>query len=367
MSKETTEDPVIAETPDEQELFEHHRIVCDPGQSLMRLDKFLGDHLANTSRTRVQAAAKSGNVLVNGKPEKPSYKVKPADVISVVLPYPVREIEILPEDIPLKVLYEDKDILLIDKQPGLVVHPGHGNWTGTLVNALMFHFGKLPSAKNQPTPRPGLVHRLDKDTSGVMVIGKTEEALSHLSRQFFDRTNDRRYYALVWGDFAEDEGTIEGNLGRSLKDRTIMQVFADGEQGKTAVTHWKVIERFTYVTLVECKLETGRTHQIRAHMRYIGHQLFNDPEYDGNRVVKGTVFTKYKQFVMNCFKALPRQALHARLLEIDHPTTGKRMTFESPLPADMQNVLEKWRTYTNARPLEDDEEPFDKEAANKLK
>lgn len=354
----TTEanEATIGESTDEQELFEHHRIVCDPGQSLMRLDKFLGERLANTSRTRVQAAAKSGNVLVNDKPEKPSYKVKPADVISIVLPYPVREVEILPEDIPLEVLYEDDDLLIINKQPGLVVHPGHGNWTGTLVNALMFHFGKLPSAKNQPTPRPGLVHRLDKDTSGVMVIGKTEEALTHLARQFYDRTNDRRYYALVWGDFTEDEGTIEGNLGRSLRDRTVMQVFPEGDQGKTAITHWKVVERFTYVTLVECKLETGRTHQIRAHMRWIGHPLFGDADYGGDQVLKGTVFTKYKQFVMNCFKALPRQALHARMLELDHPTTGKRIVFESPLPADMQSVLEKWRTYSNARPMQEEEE-----------
>lgn len=356
-----------SEAADDQELYEHHRIVADPGQGLMRLDKFLFEHMAGASRSRIAAAARNGNVLVNGKPEKPSHKVKPKDVISLVLPHPVREVELAPEDIPLEVLYEDKQVLVLNKQPGLVVHPGHGNWTGTLVNGLLFHFGKLPSSPNQPVPRPGLVHRLDKDTSGVMVIGKTDEALTHLARQFFDRTNDRRYLALVWGDFTEDEGVIEGNLGRSVKDRTVMQVFADPEIGKTAITRWKVVERFTYVTLVECKLETGRTHQIRAHMKHIGHPLFNDGPYGGDRVLKGTVFTKYKQFVENCFKLLPRQALHACMLEIEHPATGKRMKFESPLPADMQTVLAKWRTYTASRPFEEAGEDFDAEAANNLK
>jgi 23S rRNA pseudouridine1911/1915/1917 synthase len=344
------------ETGEEHELYEHHRIVADPRQGLVRLDKFLQDRIAGASRTRLAAAARNGNVLVNGKAEKPSYKVKPKDVLTLVLPHPVREVELVPEDIPLKVLYEDKEILVLDKQPGLVVHPGHGNWSGTLVNALIFHFGKLPSSPNQPVPRPGLVHRLDKDTSGVMVIGKTEDAMAHLARQFFERTNDRRYLVLVWGDFQEDEGTIEGNLGRSSKDRTVMQVFQDPELGKTAITHWKVVERFTYVTLVECKLETGRTHQIRAHMKHIGHPLFNDAAYGGDRVLKGTVFSKYKQFVENCFKLLPRQALHAAVLEIDHPATGKRMRFESPLPKDMQSVLGRWRTYTSARPLVEPEE-----------
>src|SRR5690606_26982227 len=242
-----------------------------------------------------------------------------------------------------------------------------GNWTGTLVNGLLFHFGKLPSSPNQPVPRPGLVHRLDKDTSGVMVIGKTDDALAHLARQFYDRTNDRRYRALVWGDLDGEEGTVEGNLGRSLKDRTVMQVFADPEVGKTAITHRKVIERFTYVTLVECKLETGRTHQIRAHMKHIGHPLFNDAQYGGDRVLKGTVFTKYKRFVENCFDLLPRQALHAAMLEIDHPATGQRMKFESPLPADMEAVLACWRTYTASRPLHDPGEDFDAEEANNLK
>jgi 23S rRNA pseudouridine1911/1915/1917 synthase len=338
---------------EEQELFEHHRIVCDPGQSQVRLDKFLFDRLAHTSRTRIQVAAKAGNVLVNGKAEKPSYKVKPGDVISIVLPYPQREVELLPEDIPLDILYEDEHILVLNKPDGLVVHPGHGNWTGTLVNALLFHFGKLPAVPGAEIPRPGLVHRLDKDTSGVMVVGKTEEALTHLARQFFERTSDRRYNALVWGDFEEDEGLIEGHIGRSPKDRTVQYVYPDGDQGKSAITRWRVVERFRYVTLVECKLETGRTHQIRVHMQWTGHPLFNDAAYGGDRILKGTTFTKYRQFVENCFDLLPRQALHARTLTIDHPITGKRMHFESPLPADMEAVLKRWRTYTTANPLAD--------------
>jgi 23S rRNA pseudouridine1911/1915/1917 synthase len=353
---------------DEQELYEHHRIVCDPGQTLVRLDKFLFDRLANTSRSRIQVAAKAGNVLVNGKAAKPSQKVKPGDEISIVLPYPMREVELQPEDIPLSVLYEDEHILVIDKQAGLVVHPGHGNWTGTLVNALLFHFGRLPSAPGAEVPRPGLVHRLDKDTSGVMVIGKTEEALTHLARQFFDRTSDRRYAALVWGDFDEDEGVIEGHIGRHAKDRTVQSVYVEGDQGKPATTRWKVLERFRYVTLVECKLETGRTHQIRVHMQWTGHPLFNDAAYGGDRVLKGTTFTKYKQFVENCFRMIPRQSLHARTLTIDHPVSGKRMHFESPMPADMASVLEKWRNYTHVKPLEnEEEEPLDKEAANNMK
>lgn len=353
---------------EEQELYEHHRIKCDPNQSLIRLDKFLFDRLANTSRNRVQVAARAGNVLVNGKVAKPSQKVKPGDEISIVLPYPQRELEILPEDIPLDVLYEDDDILVLDKQAGLVVHPGHGNWSGTLVNALMFRYKDIPSVPGAEIPRPGLVHRLDKDTSGVMVIGRTEEALTNLARQFFQRTSDRRYVALVWGDLKEDEGVIEGHIGRSPKDRTVMYVYPEGDQGRAAVTHWRVLERFRYLTLVECKLETGRTHQIRVHMQYTGHPLFNDAAYGGDRVLKGTTFTKYRLFVENCFKLLPRQALHARTLDIDHPRTGKRMHFESPVPADMEAVLAKWRVYTGARPMEDDEgEDLDKERANNLR
>lgn len=344
--------PTFPEYPDnaegaeeEQELYEHHRVVCDKGQSLMRLDKFLFERLPSISRNRIANAARNELVRVNGKAQKPSYKVKPLDEISMVLPWPVREVELVPENIPLKVLYEDDHMLVIDKQAGLVVHPGHGNWTGTLVNALMYQFGQQPKKVGEMEARPGLVHRLDKNTSGVMVIGKTEQAAAHLADQFFHRTNERRYLALVWGDFPEDEGTVEGHIGRSPKDRTVMQVFPEGEHGKPAITHWKVVERFVYCTLVECKLETGRTHQIRAHMRYLGHQLFNDPEYDGNRVVKGTVFTKYKQFVLNAFELCPRHALHAAVLEIQHPTTGKRMRFETPLPADMDAVIAKWRKY----------------------
>ncbi len=341
-------DEALDRAADEQELHEHHRIVCDPGQSLLRLDKFLFDRLPHTSRNRIQAAAKAGNVLVNDKPAKPSQKVKPGDVISIVLPRPPREVELLPENIPLAIIHEDDHVVVIDKPAGLVVHPGHGNWTGTLVNALLFHFGKLPHVPGAELPRPGLVHRLDKDTSGVMVVGKTEVALSHLARQFFHRTSDRRYLALVWGDPQQDEGVIEGHIGRSPKDRTVQYVYPEGDQGKPAVTHWKVVERFRYVTLVECRLETGRTHQVRVHMQWSGHPLFNDAAYGGDRILKGTTFTKYRQFVENCFALLPRQALHARMLEFDHPATGARMRFESPLPADMAAVLAKWRTYTTA-------------------
>jgi 23S rRNA pseudouridine1911/1915/1917 synthase len=353
---------------DEQELYEHHRIVCDPGQSLTRLDKFLFDRLAHTSRNRIQVAAKAGNVLVNGRPAKPSAKVKPGDEISIVLPYPQRDVELLPENIPLDILYEDEHVLVLDKPAGLVVHPGHGNWTGTLVNALLHHFGELPAVPGAEIPRPGLVHRLDKDTSGVMVVGKTEEALTHLARQFFDRTSDRRYLALVWGDFPEDEGTIEGHIGRSQKDRTVMYVYPEGDQGKPAITHWRVVERFRYVTLVECKLETGRTHQIRVHMQWTGHPLFNDAAYGGDRILKGTTFTKYRQFVENCFRLLPRQALHARTLAFQHPATGERLFFESRPPADMASVLQKWRTYTASKPTDEDPgEPLDKEQANNMK
>lgn len=354
----------VEEREDEQELFEHHRITCDPGQSLIRLDKFLFDRLANTSRSRIQAAAKAGSVLVNGKAAKPSQKVKPLDEISIVLPYPQREVELLPENIPLTILYEDAHVLVIDKPAGLVVHPGHGNWSGTLVNALLYHFGQLPAVPGAEIPRPGLVHRLDKDTSGVMVVGKDEETLAHLARQFFDRTTDRRYNALVWGDLPAEQGKVEGHIGRSPKDRTMQWVFPEGEQGKPAITHWRVLERLRYVTLVECKLETGRTHQIRVHMQHLGHPLFNDATYGGDRVLKGTTFTKYKQFVENCFTLLPRQALHARTLSFDHPVTGQRMHFQSALPSDMEAVLERWRVYVNARPLQDETgDAFEAEAS----
>jgi 23S rRNA pseudouridine1911/1915/1917 synthase len=283
-------------------------------------------------------------VKVNGVIVKSSYKVKPLDVITIELPYPVREIELKPENLPLEILYEDKDVIVLNKAAGMVVHPGHGNYTGTLVNALLYHFEQLPDNKQHGVNRPGLVHRLDKLTTGIMVIAKNDYALSHLSKQFFDRTTDRKYVALVWGDVSED-GTIEGNTGRSLRDRKVFTVYPDGSQGKHAVTHYKVLERLGYVTLVECKLETGRTHQIRVHMKHIGHTLFGDLEYGGDQILKGTTFQKYRQFVDNCFKILPRQALHARSLSFDHPVTGERLHFEKPIPDDIEAVLTKWRNY----------------------
>ncbi len=335
----------------EQELFEHHRIVIDPGQQQIRIDKFLQNRLGGQiSRTKIQAGAEAGNLLVNDKPVKSSYKVKPRDVVSVLLPHPPKENYLIPEEMPLDIMYEDEEIILLNKQSGLVVHPGHGNLTGTLVNGLLWHFQHLPKTDNEM--RPGLVHRLDKDTTGVMVIAKSEYSLAFLARQFFERTNDRKYLALVWGDFDEDSGTITGHLGRSAKDRRVQEVFPDGDQGRHAVTHWKVVERFGYVTLVECKLETGRTHQIRAHMKYIGHPLFNDAMYGGDVIRKGPSFSKYKQFVDNCFALCPRQALHARLLTIQHPVKKEWMEFNSELPPDMKAVIEKWRGYVQNRPQE---------------
>lgn len=333
---------------EDDELFEHFSYKADPGQGVLRLDKFLVDLMPNSSRSKIQDLAKTGNIFVNGEPQKPNYKVKPNDEVSVKMPYPVREHVLEPENIPLEVLYEDDAIIILNKQAGLVVHPGYGNYTGTLVNGLLYHFDTLAEKKDEPD-RPGLVHRLDKDTSGVMVIAKTEEALRNLSKQFYDRTNDRRYYALVWGDFNEDEGVIEGNIGRSYKDRKIMDVFPEGEYGKHAVTRYKVLERFNYVTLVECKLETGRTHQIRAHFKHIKHPLFADSSYGGDKILKGTTFTKYKQFVQNGFNILNRQALHAWKLGITHPVTGEWMEFTSEMPADMKEVLEKWRNYIATR------------------
>jgi 23S rRNA pseudouridine1911/1915/1917 synthase len=290
----------------------------DKGQGLVRIDKFLYDRLEKTSRSRIQDACDSGFVKVNGVVAKSSYKIKPLDVITIELPYPVREVELKPENLPIEILYEDKDVIVLNKAAGMVVHPGHGNYTGTLVNALLYHFESLPENKQHGVNRPGLVHRLDKLTTGVMVIAKNDYALSHLSKQFFDRTTDRKYLALVWGDVKED-GTVIGNTGRSIRDRKVFAVFPDGSQGKHAVTHYKVLERLGYVTLVECKLETGRTHQIRVHMKHIGHTLFGDLEYGGDQILKGTTFQKYRQFVDNCFKLLPRQALHARSLSFDHP------------------------------------------------
>lgn len=328
----------------EEELYEHYQIIADKGQSFLRIDRFLVDRLPDTSRNRIQNAANSGNILVNGKEVKPNYKVHPDDVISVVLPYPPRVIELIPENIPLDIVYEDDDLIVVNKQAGLVVHPGYGNYHGTLVNGLIYHFQHLPSNKSHED-RPGLVHRLDKNTTGIMVVAKSEEALTRLSKYFYDRTIDRTYQALVWGDFEENEGTIEGHIGRSLKNRKVMHVFPEGDHGKEAITHYKVLERFGYVTLVECKLETGRTHQIRVHMNYLGHPLFNDNEYGGDKIVRGTTFTKYKQFIENCFRIIPRHALHAKTLGFKHPVTKKDMFFESELPGDMVEVIEKWRNY----------------------
>jgi 23S rRNA pseudouridine1911/1915/1917 synthase len=336
------------ELVDQQELFEHYRFKADPGQSLLRIDKFLSDRLENSSRTRIQNAANAGNILVNNNPVKPNYKVKPGDIVQVVLPTPPREIELIPEDIPLNIVYEDDDVLVVNKEPGMVVHPAYGNYSGTLVNALMWHFKDLPLF-NTGESRPGLVHRLDKNTSGILVVAKNEFALNRLSKQFFDRTTDRRYNALVWGVPNPPEGTITGNVGRNIKDRKIMQVFKDENEGKTAITHYKILEDLGYISLIECKLETGRTHQIRVHFSHIKHPLFNDEEYGGDKILKGTTFTKYQQFIKNCFKILPRQALHAKSLAFDHPVTGKRLFFDSSLPDDMVQVIEKWRKYISGR------------------
>jgi len=333
---------------DQQELFEHFRFKADPGQSLLRVDKFLSLRLENTSRTRIQNGAEAGNILVNDKPVKSNYKVKPGDIIQVVLPTPPREIELIPENIPLNIVYEDEDVVVVNKEAGMVVHPGYGNYTGTLVNALMWHFKDLPLFQTGEQ-RPGLVHRIDKNTSGILVIAKNELALARLSKQFYDRTTDRRYIALVWGVPDPKEGTITGNVGRNIRDRKIMQVFPDGIDGKPAITNYKVIEELGYISMVECKLETGRTHQIRVHFMHINHPLFNDKEYGGDQILKGTTFTKYQQFVKNCFKILPRQALHAKSLAFDHPVTGKRLSFESELPDDMVQVIEKWRKYISGR------------------
>lgn len=328
------------------DLFEHHHLIADTGQELLRIDKFLMDRLPTISRSKLQAIAKDGNLLVNGKAVKSNYKVHPKDEISVLQTFPVRDKTLIPENIPIEILYEDDTLVIVNKPSNMVVHPGYGNYSGTLMNALVYHFDNLPKRDDHES-RPGLVHRIDKHTTGILVIAKTEEALVHLSKQFFDRTSERRYYALVWGDIEENEGTITGAIGRSQKNRKIFQVYdEDDAYGKHAVTHYKVIERFRYVTLVECKLETGRTHQIRVHFKHIGHPLFHDLEYGGDKIIKGTTFTKYKQFIDNCFKLTDGQALHAKTLGIKHPKTGEWMDFDSELPANFKQLLEKWRTYS---------------------
>ena len=336
--------------PEQQELYEHFCFVVDGGQSLLRIDKYLSARMDKASRTRIQNAANAGNILVNNISVKPNYKVKPGDIIQIVLPNPPREIELIPQNIPLDIVYEDDDVLVVNKAAGMVVHPAYGNYSGTLVNALMYHFKDLPLF-NTGEARPGLVHRIDKNTSGILVVAKNEHALNNLSRQFYERTTDRRYQALVWGSPNPAEGTITGHVGRNIRDRKIMQVFEDGSDGKPAITHYKTLENLGYITLIECKLETGRTHQIRVHLSHIKHPIFNDEEYGGNQILKGTTFSKYQQFVKNCFSILPRQALHAKSLAFNHPATGERLSFDSELPEDMKTVIEKWRNYISVREL----------------
>lgn len=348
---EESDDECFVDDGNSDELFEHLRIIVDGGQNLLRIDKFLTNRIENSSRSKVQEAADSGHLKVNGVVVKSNYKVKPKDIITIELAYPPREIEIIPQDIPLNIVYEDDSLLVINKDPGMVVHPGHGNYSGTLVNALAWHLKDNSQFQNSD-PRPGLVHRIDKDTSGLIVVAKTERAKVFLAKQFFDKTSERTYQAIVWGNMEADSGTIEGHIGRSLKDRLQMTVFADGSFGKPAVTHYRVLERLGYVNLIECKLETGRTHQIRAHMRFIGHTLFNDERYGGHEVLKGTTFAKYKQFVLNCFKVLPRQALHAKTLGFMHPVTKEFMRFDTDLPDDMVQAIERWRAYVSNRDIE---------------
>ncbi len=329
---------------DENELFEHHRVIADPGQTPLRVDKFLSGLLANASRNRIQAAADAGYIRVNDVVVKANHKVKPGDVVVIYMDYPKREFKVVPEEIPLDIIFEDEEVIIINKPAGLVVHPGHGNYTGTLVNGLVYYLKDL-SLFSEDDPRPGLVHRIDKDTSGLLVVAKSEIAKLNLSAQFFDKTIQRKYVALVWGDLKNENGSIEGNIGRSISNRQVFTVYPEGDHGKNAVTHYHVIERFGYVTLVECRLETGRTHQIRVHMKYLGHPLFNDATYGGDQILRGTTFTRYRQFINNCFRILPRQALHAKTLGFLHPATGKPMLFDSDLPEDMQQVILKWKNY----------------------
>ena len=336
----------IDSTIGEEQLYEHFSFQADQGQEPLRVDKFLMNRIENATRNKIQQAAKLGAIQVDGKTVKANYKVKGGDHVKVMFSHPPHENLLVAEDLPIEIVYEDDDLVVVNKAAGMVVHPGHGNYTGTLINGLLHHFEKLPLNSND---RPGLVHRIDKDTSGLLVVAKTERAMTHLAKQFFDKTSQRSYYALVWGDVKDDTGTIEGHIGRDLKNRLLMTVFPDGDQGKEAITHYEVVERFGYTTLVRCRLETGRTHQIRAHMKHIGHTLFGDARYGGDNILKGTTFTKYKQFVDNCFKLLPRQALHAQTLGFVHPISGKSMSFEAPLPNDMLTALDKWRHYAKHR------------------
>ena len=336
------------EQDQEEELFEHYKFIVDKGQEMVRIDKYLLDRMPNTSRSKIQSAAKNGNIVVNGGKVKQNYKAKPSDEISIVLPYPVRELELIAENIPLDIVYEDDNLIVVNKPANMVVHPGYGNYRGTLVNALIYHIDQLPIASSIAKMRPGLVHRIDKHTTGTLVVAKNDDALANLAKQFYDRSTDRKYIALVWGDVTED-GTINVNVGRSLKNRKVMTVFQDESEGKHAITHYKVLQRFGYVTLIECKLETGRTHQIRIHMKSIGHPLFNDLEYGGNSILKGTTSASYNKFIENCFALIPGQALHAKSLGFTHPQTKKWMEFEVDLPLGFQSVINKWNTYTEAR------------------
>ena len=335
----------------EDELYEHHRFEASKGQSALRVDKFLMNMIENTTRNKIQQAAENGSILVNDVAVKSNYKVKAGDVVRLVLAHPTYEQLLTPENIPLDIVYEDDQLLVINKPAGMVVHPGHGNYSGTLVNALAYHFENLPM---NSSGRPGLVHRIDKDTTGLLVVAKTEHAMAYLTKQFAEKTSEREYVALVWGNIEEDEGTVEGNIGRHDTNRMRMAVHESDEKGKHAVTHYKVLERFGYVTLVSCQLETGRTHQIRVHMKHIGHTLFNDERYGGDSILKGTTFTKYKQFVDNCFKVLPRQALHAKTLGFEHPITKEFLRFDTPIPQDLQECIEKWRVYSKAQTFTED-------------
>jgi 23S rRNA pseudouridine1911/1915/1917 synthase len=340
------EDIEHIELNDDDELFEHHRIVVDKGQSVLRIDKFLMDRLQSTTRNKIQNAIEDEFVRVNDKTVKSNYKVKPLDVITISLPQPPRDTDIIPENIPLNIVYEDSEVLVVNKPAGMVVHPAYNNWSGTLVNALTYHFQNLPTSQNGEG-RPGLVHRIDKDTSGLLAIAKTEHAMTHLAKQFFNHSIERTYITLVWGEPAEDAGTINVNLGRSFKDRRVTDAFPVGDFGRRAVTHYKVLKRLRYVSMLQCNLETGRTHQIRAHMKYLGHPIFNDATYGGDKVLKGTQFSKYKAFVENCFAIIPRQALHAKSLGFVHPATKEWMQFDSDLPEDFVATLEKWEKYVN--------------------
>ncbi|AYQ32277.1 RluA family pseudouridine synthase [Runella sp. SP2] len=331
---------------EEEEYYEHHRIVADKGQTLMRIDHYLKHHLSGVTRTKLQNAIETESVKVNDKPVKSSYKVKPFDIITIAMPHPPRVTEILAENIPLSITYEDPEVLVLNKPAGMVVHPAYGNWNGTVVNALLYHFENLPTGRNGEA-RPGLIHRIDKDTSGLLVIAKTEYAMAHVARQFFEHTTERTYYAIIWGIPKDEKGTIVGHIGRSARDRKIMAVYTDGSQGKHAVTHYEVLATYKYVSLIKCKLETGRTHQIRAHFQFLGHPLFGDPVYGGDKILRGTTSGSYRAFVDNCLQIMPRQALHAKSLGFQHPRTKQWLQFDSELPEDFRIVLEKWEKYAN--------------------